>query len=80
MELRYAVLLEPEPDGTAFNVIIPALPEAHTWGETVDEALKMAREVIELCIAERRAHGDEIPPSDAGMGRLEAVEITLPAA
>ncbi|MBC5799983.1 MAG: type II toxin-antitoxin system HicB family antitoxin [Candidatus Eremiobacteraeota bacterium] len=80
VELRYAVLLEPEPDGSAYNVIVPALPEAHTWGETVEEALLMAREVIELCVAERRAVGDEIPPSDAGTARLEAVAISLPAA
>lgn len=78
MELRYAVLLEPE--GSAYNVIVPALPEAHTWGETVEEALKMAREVIVLCVAERRAQGEEIPPSDADTARLAAVEISLPAA
>jgi predicted RNase H-like HicB family nuclease len=80
MELRYAVLLEPEVEGTAYNVIVPALPEAHTWGETVDKALAMAREVIELCVAERRSRGEEVPPSDAGTARLEEVAITLPAA
>jgi predicted RNase H-like HicB family nuclease len=80
MELRYAVLLEPEVDGTAYNVIVPALPEAHTWGETIDKALAMAREVIELCVAERRSRGELIPPSDAGTARLEEVAITFPAA
>ena len=77
MELRYAVVLEPEADGTAFNVIVPALPKAHTWGSTVDEALAMAHEVIELCISERRDRGEEIPPSDAGTARLEAVTISI---
>ncbi len=80
MELHYAVVLDPESDGSAYNVIVPALPEAHTWGETVDEALTMAREVIKLCLAERRARGEEIPPSDARVARLEAVTISLPAA
>ena len=80
VELRYAVLLEPEADGLAYNAIVPALPEAHTWGETVEEALAMAREVTELCVAERQSRGEEIPPSDAGSARLEAVEVSLPAA
>ena len=80
VELRYVVVLEPEPDGSAYNVIIPALPEAHTWGATVPEALTNAREVIQLCIEERRAQGDDIPPSDADRARLETVVVSLPAA
>jgi predicted RNase H-like HicB family nuclease len=80
VDIRYAVVLEPEPDGSAYNVIVPALPEAHTWGTTVEEALRMAREVIALCIEERQARGEDIPPGDAGAALLEAVEITLPAA
>jgi antitoxin HicB len=80
VELCYAVLLEPEADGSAYNVIVPALPEAHTWGETVEEALAMAREVIELCVRERQSRGEEIPPSDAGSARLEVVGVSLPAA
>ncbi|MEA2666167.1 MAG: HicB like antitoxin of bacterial toxin-antitoxin system [Candidatus Eremiobacteraeota bacterium] len=66
VELRYAVILEPEPDGSAYNVIVPALPEAHTWGSSVEEALAMAREVIELCVEERRAQREDVPPSDPG--------------
>lgn len=80
VELRYVVVLKPEPDGSAYNVIVPAFPEAHTFGETVDEALAMAREVIELCLEDRQANGDEIPPSDADTVKLEAVTVTVPAA
>jgi antitoxin HicB len=80
VELRYVVVLNPEPDGSAYNVIVPALPEAHTFGETVDEALAMAREVIELCLQERQANGDDIPPSDADRVILEAVTVSVPAA
>ena len=80
MELRYAVVLEPEPDGSAYNVIVPALPEAHTWGATIEEALRMAHDVIALCLEGRRSRNEEVPPSDAGTARLETVSITLPAA
>ncbi len=77
-ELAYSVILEPEPDGSAWNVVVPALPEAHTWGETPEHAMEMAREVIELCLEERRDRGDEIPVSDAARTRL--VTVTVPAA
>ena len=75
-EIAYAVILE--PDDGVYSVIVPALPEAHTWGETPEQAMEMAREVIELCLDERRANGDEIPPSDAASARL--VTVTVPAA
>ncbi|HZW53291.1 MAG TPA: type II toxin-antitoxin system HicB family antitoxin [Candidatus Elarobacter sp.] len=44
MDVRYAVVLEPEPEG-GYSVSVPALPEAHTQGETIEEALADAREV-----------------------------------
>ena len=56
----YSVLLTPEPEG-GYTVTVPALPEAITYGETVDDALKYAREVIELSIQCRLATGEEIP-------------------
>jgi antitoxin HicB len=63
--LSYRVLLEVDDEDGGFNVVIPAFPTAHTQGETVEEALANAREVIELeleCLTER---GLAIPDSDA---------------
>jgi len=77
---RYAVVLEPEPDGSAFNVIVPAIPEAHTWGATVAEALQNAQEVIELCLDERRARGEGLPPGDGDRVQLRVVDVSPPAA
>lgn len=45
---RYTVVLTPEPDGSAYNVTVPALPGCFTWGNTVEEALEQAREAIAL--------------------------------
>ncbi len=42
----FAVVLTPEPDGSAYNVAVPALPGCFTWGATVEEALAMARDAI----------------------------------
>lgn len=76
--LSYAVILEPEAEG-GFSVVIPALPEAHTQGETVEECLVNAVEVIELVLEMRAQRGEEIPPSDDGM-RVERVSVSAPAA
>lgn len=55
-ELRYRVILEPEADG-GFSVVIPAFPHGHTQGDTVEEALANAREVIALEIEYLRERG-----------------------
>jgi len=77
-DLTYLVVLEPEGDGR-LNVVVPALPEAHTWGDTPEQALANAREVIQALLEDRRAHGEDIPPSDAP-ARIEHVTVRLPAA
>ena len=76
--LRYAIVLEPEQEG-GFSVYVPAIPEAHTQGETIAECVEMAREVIELCLDVRREDGLEIPPSDNG-AMLLLVDVPQPAA
>ncbi len=80
MDRAYRVILEPEPDKSAYNVIVPAFPKAHTWGGTVAEALAHAREVIELEIEDRTVRGEPVPPSDVETLVVETVTITLPAA
>jgi predicted RNase H-like HicB family nuclease len=64
-DLAYRVILEPEPDGSAYNAIIPAFPHAHTFGTTVEEAMANAREIIELELEVARERNEEIPVSDA---------------
>ena len=59
-ELRYTIQLRPEPEG-GFTVLVPALPEIVTYGLDEEEALRMAREAIELALEVRREEGDEIP-------------------
>ena len=41
-ERRYTIILTPEPDGSAYNVTVPALPGCFTYGDTVEEAIEMA--------------------------------------
>ena len=39
-----------EPDEVGYTVTVPGLPGAVTWGRNVEQAKKMAKEVIELCV------------------------------
>jgi len=58
--LSYRLLLKKEPEG-GYTVTVPSLPGCITFGETIDEAKKMAKEAIELYIESLKAHGEEIP-------------------
>ncbi len=56
----FSVVLEPQ-EGGDFTVLVPALPEVVTEGETEDEALANAEEAIRAVLAYRRDHGLIIP-------------------
>ena len=74
LERSYAVVLEPEPEG-GFSVHIHAFRGAQAQGETVEECLANAREVIELHAEVMAERGEPLPPSDI----VTAVAVTLPA-
>ena len=57
----YTVLLEPEADGSAWNVTVPALPGCFTYGRTKEEAIQRAEEAIEVYIESLEADGQPIP-------------------
>jgi len=79
-ELSYRVILEPDGDDGGFNVIIPAFPTAHTQGNDVQDALRNAREVIELELHFLAGKQLPIPPSDVEGVRFERVNVAPPAA
>ena len=56
----YRILLNPEPEG-GYTVIVPSLPGCVTYGETIDEAIVMAEEAIQLYIESLIAHNEPIP-------------------
>jgi len=59
----FSVILEPQQGG-GFTVLVPALPEVITEGDTEQEALANAEEAIRAVLEYRRDHGLLIP-SDA---------------
>lgn len=61
--LRYKILLRPEPEG-GYTVTVPSLPGCITFGDTMNEAIQMAREAIELYIESLVVRNEEIPNED----------------
>ncbi len=73
----FNVLLTPEPEG-GFTVTVPLLPEAITYGATLEEALAHAKECIELCVESRIAEGEEVP-KETGLLSTSVVTAFSPA-
>jgi len=57
---EYDIVLVPEADG-GYSVLVPELPSVATQGETVQEAIAMAKEAIELYIETMEEEGLPIP-------------------
>jgi len=55
MRLNYRILPRKEPEG-GYTVIAPSLPGCITYGETIEEAIEMAKEAIELYIESLNEH------------------------
>jgi antitoxin HicB len=61
--MSYRVMLRKEPEG-GYTVMVPSLPGCVTYGETIEEAMEMAKEAIELYIESLREHNEEIPTEE----------------
>ena len=68
----FNVVFEDAGDGWVY-AHVPELPEVQTQGETLDAARDMVRNAIAVVLEERRARGEEIPPT--GWALVESVEI-----
>lgn len=73
-ELSYTIQLRPEPEG-GFTVRVPALPEVVTYGLDEADALRMAKEAIEIALEVRRDEGDDIPLDVEPLTRKLTVQL-----
>jgi len=72
--LAYRVFLEPDEDG--YRAIIPAFPRVFTCGDSAEDALRMAKDAIELEISAARDRGEDLPEPDGDVEfRTERVVI-----
>jgi predicted RNase H-like HicB family nuclease len=60
---RFNIFLLPEPEG-GFTAILPALPGCVTYGRTLNEARKMAKDAICGYIESQKKHNEPIPTDD----------------
>ena len=58
--VSYNALFSPEAEG-GFTVIVPDIEEVVTYGETIEEAIAMAKECMWMCLDQRMKEGTGIP-------------------
>ncbi len=75
----YTILLHADSEEGGYTVTVPALPGCVTQGETLEEAISMAREAIALHIEGLLATGRPVPEGDAG-AQAVSIEVESPAA
>lgn len=61
--LNYRIMLRKEPEG-GYTVLVPSLPGCVTYGESIEQAVDMAREAIELYIESLKEAKEEVPTDD----------------
>ncbi|MBV9259681.1 MAG: type II toxin-antitoxin system HicB family antitoxin [Ktedonobacteraceae bacterium] len=61
---RYTIILHPDQEEGGYTVTVPALPGCITQGETVDEAIAMAKDAIRLHIESLIAEGQPVPQEE----------------
>lgn len=58
---HYTIILHPDPEEGGYTVTVPALPGCITQGETLEEAIAMAKDAIRLHIESLIAEGEPVP-------------------
>lgn len=62
MTQRYSILIQWSDEDQVYIASLPEFgPYAHTHGKTYEEALKNAKEVLELLIEDYQEEGKELP-------------------
>lgn len=73
----YFAVFEPTKEN-GFNVSFPDFPGCVTFGQTFEEAKKMAKEVLELWIEELNANQEQIP-AQIYRPIIDEISVRIPA-
>jgi antitoxin HicB len=60
-EYTYTIILHPEAEEDGYTVTVPSLPGCVTQGETLEEAIAMAKDAIRLFIETLIENGEPVP-------------------
>jgi len=73
---QYTIILHPDPEEGGYTVTVPALPGCITQGETLEEAIAMAKDAIRLHVELLIADGEPVPEE---RDHLQAIVISVAA-
>ena len=71
----YTILLDPDSETGTFTVTVPALPGVVTQGDTLEEAIAMAKDAIHLHVEALIAHGERVPEERS---RPQLITLAVP--
>jgi antitoxin HicB len=74
---EYTILLQSDDEDGGFTVTVPVLPGIVTQGDTLDEAIAMAKDAIVLYLEDLVADGQPIPQDGPA---TRSVSVTLESA
>ena len=57
----FTAYLEWDPETKLYVGFVPGIPGAHTQGRSLDELQNNLKEVLQLCLEESRATGEDLP-------------------
>ncbi len=78
--MRFTVVLFRDEETDSFEAVVPALTNCVTFGKTIEHALAMAQELVEIRIAEMAESGEEIPgETEASLVGVVEVRVPVPA-
>ncbi len=60
-EYKYTIILHPDTEEGGYTVTVPTLPGCITEGDTLEEAIAMAKDAIQLYIESLLVDGEPVP-------------------
>ena len=72
--LKYRVIIKKDPEEGVYIASVPTLPGCNTFGKSVEEAVEMAKEAIEVYIETLQDLGKEIPTEEGTFEYTVVVE------
>jgi antitoxin HicB len=75
-DYRYTIILYPDIDEGGYTVTVPSLPGCITQGETLEEAIAMARDAIHVHIESLIEDGESVPEEQE---HVQAIVIDVAA-
>jgi len=71
--LNYRVILKKE-NGGGYTAIVPSLPGCITYGDSLEKAITLIKEAIELYIESLKAHNESIPNEENTLEYMVSIQ------